>query len=170
MAIFKHEPPTCVSGLKRFKLITGIIFMLFYALILFVAGETTNFFGDKVEKYPFAMSSVLVLIVIKCLILVISVVLEDPPLCLVQTMVLMVISCVSSWMVGIFIVVVQRWENLVQQMKDIRNVVANKFFSQSNLVAELVDAKGNWNNQILDWLPNDIRKKIDSILPPWLIA
>lgn len=37
-------------------------------------------------------------------------------------------------------------------------------------VAELVDAKGNWNNKILDWLPNDIRKKIDSILPPWLIA
>jgi hypothetical protein len=106
-----------------------------------------------VEKYPFAMSFILVLIVVKCLFFLISAVLVDPPVCLVQTMVLMVISCVVcvllallvsnlnavlvfvTWMVGILIVVVQRWDNLVQQMKDIRNVVANKFLASQSSYA-----------------------------------
>jgi len=147
IAIFKHEPTTCVSGLKRFKYTTDMIFRLFYALILFVGGEITNFFGDKVEKYPFAMRLLLLLIVIFLLFgIIATVLLEDPPVyCLVQTMVLMVVSCVVcvllvllvsnvtavlvsvSWMVGILIVVVQRWNDLVQQMKDIKNVVENKF-------------------------------------------
>lgn len=33
-------------------------------------------------------------------------------------------------------------------------------------VENLVDTRSNWNNQMLDWQINDIRKKIDSILPP----
>jgi hypothetical protein len=143
MAFQQEQITTYVSGSKMFKFVTEIMFMLFLVLVLFVALEIAGLF---VEKHFFAVRFVLVLAVFTFLVIIIPYVLQNPHVCdLLQTMVLMVMSCVVCvllvalistvtavivfiiWMVGIMTIVVKMWDDLVQQMKAIRNVVANKF-------------------------------------------
>jgi len=131
------------SDRTSFKYITDMIFKLFYVLIVFVVAEIIGFGDNMVERHLFPMRFLLLLAVFTFLFILIPDVLENPPVRLWQSMVLMVMACVVCvimvllisttaavivfifWSVGILTVVVQRWTHIVQEMKAIGNVVAN---------------------------------------------
>ena len=139
-----QEPTTYVSDRERFKFVTDIVFMLFYALILFVGLKITDYRDNLIEKHLFTMFRFsLIVLVITFLIVMIPDLLQNPAVRLLQIMVFMVMSCavcvllvalVSTltavivfvvWMVCISIVALQRWTDIVRQMKEVRNVLAN---------------------------------------------
>lgn len=142
--IFTQEHTTIYvggGGNKVFKFVSNIMFTL---PIFFV---TTEILGIFEEKPFFTMSFVLVSVVVSTfLIIIIPYILKKSPVCdLLETIVLMVMTCVLCvllvllistvtavlvfivWMAGIMIVVVKMWDDLVQQMKAIKNVVDNEF-------------------------------------------
>jgi len=120
-----------------------MVFKLFYVLIVFVVVEMIGFADNMVEKHLFPTRFLLLLAVFTFRFAIIPDILENPPVRLLQSMVLMVMACVvcalmvllistiaavivfTFWSVGILIVVVQRWTHIVQEMKAIRIVLAN---------------------------------------------
>jgi len=116
-----------------------LIFTVITFLIIIV-----HYRDNLVEKHLFtSFRFSLILLAITFLIVIIPDLLRNPPVRLLQIMVFMVMSCavcvllvalVSTlaavivfivWMVGISIVALQRWTDIVRQMKEVRNVVAN---------------------------------------------
>jgi hypothetical protein len=97
--------------------------------------EITGFADNMVEKHLFPMRFLLLLVVFTFLCVLIPDVLENPPVLLLQSMVLMVMAGVMCALmvllistttavivfifcsVGILTVVVQKWTHIVQEMK-----------------------------------------------------